>query len=70
MGPEKSEGTDVQLSFAYIDPLKLIFVTCMQLTGDMLGTFMAWLNDVDAGGFTAFDRPGMITIDTTCSATD
>ena len=24
-------------------------------TGDMTATFMAWLNDIDAGGYTAFD---------------
>ena len=25
-------------------------------TGDMIATFMAWLNDVEAGGYTAFDH--------------
>eukprot|EP00094_Tigriopus_californicus_P006960 TCALIF_06701-PA protein Name:"Similar to P4ha3 Prolyl 4-hydroxylase subunit alpha-3 (Mus musculus)" AED:0.43 eAED:0.43 QI:0/-1/0/1/-1/1/1/0/479 len=28
------------------------------MSGDMLGTFMAWLDDVEAGGGTAFDSPG------------
>lgn len=27
------------------------------ISGDMLGTFMAWLDDVEAGGGTAFDSP-------------
>ncbi len=27
-------------------------------SGDMIGTFMAWLEDVEAGGATAFDYPG------------
>lgn len=30
----------------------------LKLTGDMLATFMAWLNDVEAGGATAFLEPG------------
>ena len=28
-------------------------------TGDMIGTFMAWLEDVGAGGGTSYTRPGM-----------
>ncbi|TRY73565.1 hypothetical protein TCAL_06704 [Tigriopus californicus] len=30
----------------------------LKLTGDMFATFMAWLNDVEAGGATAFLDPG------------
>ena len=29
----------------------------LQQTGDMLGTFMGWLSDVPAGGYTAYDHP-------------
>lgn len=27
-------------------------------TGDMMATFMAWLSDIDSGGYTAFDHVG------------
>ena len=27
-------------------------------TGDMIGTFMAWIDHVEAGGYTVFSNPG------------
>ena len=31
----------------------------LRRTGDMIGTFMAWLEDVGAGGGTSYTVPGM-----------
>ena len=30
----------------------------LKVTGDMIGTFMGWLNNVEAGGGTAYFEPG------------
>ena len=35
----------------------------MRRTGDEIGTFMAWLTDVGAGGGTSYTLPGMEKID-------
>ena len=34
----------------------------LKFTGDMIGTFMAWLTDVGAGGGTSYIAPGKILI--------
>ena len=30
----------------------------LKSTGDMIGTFMAWIHNVEAGGSTIFSNPG------------
>ena len=34
----------------------------LKFTGDMIGTFMAWLTDVGAGGGTSYTAPGKVQI--------
>ena len=34
----------------------------LKFTGDMIGTFMAWLTDVGAGGGTSYTAPGKVLI--------
>ena len=50
---------------AHVDPVGIMEVKNMNsvqkhlpVTGDMLGTFMAWLGDTEAGGATAYISPG------------
>ena len=38
--------------------LECLFLEKVIFTGDMIGTFMAWLDHTEAGGSTAFCQPG------------
>ena len=50
---------------AHVDPVGIMEVKNLKsvqkhlpVTGDMIGTFMAWLGDTEAGGATAYISPG------------
>ena len=58
-------GSTIFTSHPFSDPVGWLEVKktgpqfeSMRFTGDMIGTFMAWLSDTEAGGNTIYCYPG------------